>query len=65
MFVGLFLLAIGIWGIVSPYTMWLIGDSWRSSVDAEGPSTFYKYSSRVISVILIVIGMIGIIDAFN
>ena len=65
MFIGMFLLAIGIWGIVSPYTMWLIGDSWKSSVDAEGPSKFYLYWTKFISVVFIIGGMIGIIDAFR
>ncbi|WP_431357399.1 hypothetical protein [Halobacillus litoralis] len=29
---------MGIWGITSPYSWWLIGESWKSK-DADGPST--------------------------
>ncbi|WP_281975337.1 DUF6199 family natural product biosynthesis protein [Halobacillus litoralis] len=61
---GIFFLAMGIWGITSPYSWWLIGESWKSK-DADGPSTFFIKSTRIIAIPFIIVGFIGISDAFK
>ncbi|MFC7063379.1 DUF6199 family natural product biosynthesis protein [Halobacillus seohaensis] len=64
MFLGIFFLTVGIWGITSPYSWWLIGESWKTK-DADGPSTFFKRSTSIIGIFFVVVGIIGIVDAFN
>ncbi|WP_412097995.1 DUF6199 family natural product biosynthesis protein [Halobacillus litoralis] len=59
-FISLLFIAVGAWGIFSPYTVWLIFESWKSD-DADGPSTFFIWTNRIGSWAFVIAGLIGII----
>ncbi|WP_421803601.1 DUF6199 family natural product biosynthesis protein [Halobacillus salinus] len=59
-----FFLLIGIWGVSSPHSWWLIGESWKSK-RADGPSTFFIWCTRITGALFVVVGVIGIIAALS
>ncbi|MGP4069414.1 DUF6199 family natural product biosynthesis protein [Halobacillus sp. B29] len=56
----MFFLLMGVWGISSPYYWWLIGESWKSK-SADGPSTFFIWSTKIAGIVFVLIGISGII----
>ncbi|MFG6147395.1 DUF6199 family natural product biosynthesis protein [Halobacillus sp. B23F22_1] len=63
MFLGIFLLLLGTLGIASPYSWWVVGESWKSKASG-GPSNFYKKTTRLFGVLFVIIGVIELAGTF-
>ncbi|WP_088072795.1 DUF6199 family natural product biosynthesis protein [Gottfriedia luciferensis] len=63
LFLGILLLIIGLTMLISPNTVYLIIESWKSDYATE-PSSFYVWSTRLGGIMFTLVGSGGIILSF-
>jgi hypothetical protein len=63
MITAIVLLAVGLWMLVSPRTLWRVSEAWKSS-STEGPSGAYLTYARFGGLMLVLAGTAGLIATF-
>ncbi|WP_088010739.1 DUF6199 family natural product biosynthesis protein [Gottfriedia acidiceleris] len=63
LFLGILLLIIGLLMLISPYTFYLITESWKSHYVTE-PSSLYVWSTRFGGIMFTLVGSGEIISSF-
>ena len=61
--IGILFILIGFYMVALPAVLWDLTERWKSK-DTREPSAYYIWSSRIIGFFAILIGIVGILDAF-
>ncbi|WP_348636737.1 DUF6199 family natural product biosynthesis protein [Paenibacillus hunanensis] len=53
------LIIIGLLMLIKPSIVWTVTEQWKSN-DATEPSTFYTWMIRVVGIVFVVVGILGL-----
>jgi hypothetical protein len=61
--IGIIFIFFGFYMVALPAVLWDLTESWKSK-DTREPSSYYIWSSRIIGIFLMLIGIVGIVEIF-